>query len=54
MPLLKDHVLLRPMQRFPLRDVSLQRAHLDRLIALGLSLAQQRKERRAEASLDLV
>ena len=46
MPLLKDHFLLWTMQRFPLRDVSLQRAHLDGLIALGMPLTQQRKERR--------
>ncbi len=54
MPLFEDHVLLRPMQRFPLRDVALQGAHLDRLILLGMSLAQQRKQRRPEASPDRV
>src|SRR5260221_115011 len=54
MPLFEDHVLLRPMQRFPLRDVALQGAHLDRLIPLGMSLAQQRKQRRPEASPDRV
>jgi len=49
MPLFKDDVLLRPMQRFPLRDVSLQGTHLDRLIAPRVPLAQQRKQRRPEA-----
>src|SRR5438034_5723211 len=44
MPLFKDDVLLWPMQRFPLRDVSLQGTHLDRLIAPRVPLAQQRKQ----------
>jgi hypothetical protein len=44
MPLFKDDVLLRPMQRFPLRDMSLQGSHLNGLVALGMSLAQQRKQ----------
>jgi len=44
MPLFKDDVLLRSMQCFPLRDVSLQGAHLDRLIAPRVPLAQQRKQ----------
>jgi len=44
MALFKDDVLLRPMQGFPLRDVALQRAYLDRLVALKMSLAQQRKQ----------
>src|SRR6266699_1539760 len=43
-PLLEDDVLLRPMQCFPLRDVSLQGAHLDGLVAPGMSLTQQRKQ----------
>src|SRR6266567_7510766 len=45
MPLFEDDILLRPMQRFPLRDVSLQGAHLDRLVPLGMLLTQQRKQR---------
>jgi hypothetical protein len=45
MSLLKDDILLRPMQRFPLRDMTLQRADLDRLVALRMPLAQQRKQR---------
>ena len=45
MPLLKDDILLRPVQRFPLRNMSLQRAYLDRLVALGMSFAQQCKQR---------
>jgi len=54
MSLLKDDILLRPMQRFPLRDMTLQRAYLDRLVALGMPLAQQRKQRGPEASPGLV
>ena len=45
MPLFEDDILLWPMQRFPLRDVSLQGAHLDRLVPLGMLLTQQRKQR---------
>ncbi len=45
MPLFKDDVLLRPMQCFPLRDMSLQGSHLNGLVALGMSLAQQCKQR---------
>jgi hypothetical protein len=45
-PLFKDDLLLRSMQGFPLRDVSLQGAHLDGLVAPGMSLTQQRKQRR--------
>src|SRR5437660_5779860 len=44
MPLFKDDVLRRAMQRFPLRDMALQGAHLDRLIAPRMTLAQQRKQ----------
>jgi hypothetical protein len=45
MPLFEDDVLLWPMQRFPLRDVSLQGTHLDGLVMLRMSLTQQRKQR---------
>ncbi len=45
MPLFKDDVLLRPMQRFPLRDMSLQGSHLNGLVAPRMSLTQQRKQR---------
>src|SRR5258708_39622525 len=44
MSLLKDDILFRPMQRFPLRDMTLQRAYLDRLVALRMPLAQQGKQ----------
>jgi hypothetical protein len=40
MSLFKNDVLLWTMQCFPLRDVSLQGAHLDGLVAPGMSLTE--------------
>src|SRR2546423_14667086 len=54
MSLLKDDILLRPMQRFTLRDMTLQRADLDRMLAFRLPLAQQRKQRGPEVHQGLV
>ena len=36
MPLFKDDILLRSMQRFPLRDMALQGAYLDWLVPLRM------------------